>query len=181
MCHPGDQLQERCEAAAETRDGIRFAELPRPPELPDHGEPAQWWFTVAARGNCSTDGNSVWHRMHQQGRPCRFDVGTKVMCNTGRSGWPVGTIVALYYREDRWPPGNVAPYQVQLEDGQLIFVPADDDRTVIAEPLSKTGNRNRRARLAAKACKKAPMNSASDASARMLKTRLLEHGSGGGL
>ena len=154
MCHPGDQLQERCEAAAETRDGIRFAELPRPPELPDHGEPAQWWLAV--------DGDSVWHRMHQQGHPCRFDVGTKVMCNTAH-GWSAGKIVALNFREDHWPPGNVAPYQVQLEeDGRFIFVPADDDRCVfIAEPLSKTGNRNRRARLAAKACKKAPLISAN--------------------
>ena len=74
---------------------------------------------------------------------------------------PVGKIVALNYREELWPPGNVAPYQVQLEDGRLIFVPADDDQCVItAEPLSKTGNRNRRTRLAAKACKKALLISA---------------------
>ena len=134
-----------------------------------------WWLAV--------DDDSVWHRMHQLGHPWRFDVGTKVMCNTGYSGCSAGKIVALNFREDHWPPGHVAPYQVQLEDeGSFIFVPADDDRCIfIAEPLSKTGNRNRRARLAAKACKKAPMNSASDASARMLKTRLLEHGSGGGL
>ena len=51
----------------------------------------------------------------------------------GPERWAAGRIVALYYREDDWPVGQVAPYQVELEDvfnPELIFVPMDDDRVV---------------------------------------------------
>ena len=59
----------------------------------------------------------------------RFKVGTTVMCNLGQSGWKTGRIIALNYREDSWPEGEVAPYQVALEeDYSLIYVPVDDDR-----------------------------------------------------
>jgi len=58
--------------------------------------------------------------------PLRFTVGTHVICNTAEGKCP-GRIVALHYREDHFPPGFVAPYQVQLDNGDLIFVPADED------------------------------------------------------
>ena len=59
----------------------------------------------------------------------RFKVGTTVMCNLWQSGWKTGRIIALNYREDSWPEGEVAPYQVALEeDYSLIYVPVDDDR-----------------------------------------------------
>ena len=59
----------------------------------------------------------------------RFGVGTQVMCNLGPSGWKIGSIVALHYREENWPNGKVVPYQVKLEsDHALIYVPEDDDR-----------------------------------------------------
>ena len=59
----------------------------------------------------------------------RFGVGTQVMCNLGPSGWKLGRIVALHYREENWPSGKVVPYQVKLEsDHALIYVPEDDDR-----------------------------------------------------
>lgn len=67
----------------------------------------------------------------------RFDVGTTVLCNLGPAdGWKLGRVIALHYREDGWPPGAEAPYQVALgsEDGgsdadvRLIYVPVDDDR-----------------------------------------------------
>jgi hypothetical protein len=59
----------------------------------------------------------------------RFKVGTTIMCNLGQSGWKTGRIIALDYREDSWPEGEVAPYQVALEDDySLIYVPVDDDR-----------------------------------------------------
>lgn len=57
----------------------------------------------------------------------RFDVGTLVMCNMGPRGWKLGRVIALHYREDHWPPGTEAPYQVALEDDHaLIYVPEDD-------------------------------------------------------
>jgi len=57
----------------------------------------------------------------------RFEVGSFVMCNMGPHGWKLGRIIALHYREDHWPPGTKAPYQVALEeDRALIYVPEDD-------------------------------------------------------
>lgn len=56
----------------------------------------------------------------------RFKVGTKVVCRTGPDEWSAGTIVRLNYSEPNWPPGKTVPYQVQLFDGPLIFVPVDN-------------------------------------------------------
>lgn len=58
----------------------------------------------------------------------RFGVGTGVLCRTGRDEWSAGVIVALEYRESDWPPSRTVPYQVQLDDGNLIFVPMDSDQ-----------------------------------------------------
>ena len=38
--------------------------------------------------------------------------------------------MALDYREDEWPEDRIVPYQIQLDDGPLIFAPLDDDRVV---------------------------------------------------
>ena len=61
----------------------------------------------------------------------RFKVGDKVECNAA-SGWSSGTIVALMYRTPDMPSGFVAPYQIQLDDGPLIYAPMDDDRVIKA-------------------------------------------------
>jgi G3E family GTPase len=58
----------------------------------------------------------------------RFAVGDKVECNTG--AWSAGEIVALFYRDDGMPPGVVAPYQVKLADGNLIYAPEDVDELI---------------------------------------------------
>jgi G3E family GTPase len=59
----------------------------------------------------------------------RFRIGDVVECNTG--AWKRGKVVSLFYRE-----GNMtAPYQVELDDGSLIYAPADDDR-LIRKPAS---------------------------------------------
>ncbi|MEM1067507.1 MAG: hypothetical protein AAGI63_01335 [Planctomycetota bacterium] len=59
----------------------------------------------------------------------RFDLGDFVMCNLGPSGWKLGRVIALHYRERGWPAGQVAPYQVALEENhELIYVPEDDER-----------------------------------------------------
>ena len=59
----------------------------------------------------------------------RFGIGDKVKCNTG-DGWQKGEVVALQYRDEHMPPGMVAPYQVQLDSGNLIYAPADEDEVV---------------------------------------------------
>mmetsp|Transcript_11593 Transcript_11593/g.31240 ORF Transcript_11593/g.31240 Transcript_11593/m.31240 type:complete len:270 (-) Transcript_11593:256-1065(-) len=54
----------------------------------------------------------------------RFANGLKVQCRVGAdpvTGWAAGTIVALWYREEAWPSGAYAPYQIKLDDGRLIF------------------------------------------------------------
>ena len=59
----------------------------------------------------------------------RFDIGNLVMCNLGERGWKLGRVIALDYRESNWEDGDVAPYQVALEeDRTLIYVPIDDVR-----------------------------------------------------
>jgi len=59
----------------------------------------------------------------------RFAMGDTVECNTG-SGWQKGEVVAMMYRDEGMPPGMVAPYQVKLADGGLIYAPHDTDELV---------------------------------------------------
>ena len=62
----------------------------------------------------------------------RFAIGDRVECNTGIGGWGAGSVINLMYRDDSFPPGDVAPYQVQLDDGDLIYAPADVDELIRA-------------------------------------------------
>jgi ankyrin repeat protein len=59
-----------------------------------------------------------------KGAPLRFPIGSQVLCQTS-DGWEAGTIVDHWYTQQGFPPGFFAPYQVQLNDGTLIFVPED--------------------------------------------------------
>ena len=59
----------------------------------------------------------------------RFRIGDVMECNTG--AWKRGKVVSLFYREGTM----TAPYQVELDDGSLIYAPADDDR-LIRKPAS---------------------------------------------
>ena len=63
-------------------------------------------------------------------------VGDAVECNTGE--WSKGTIVALFYRDEGMPPGMTAPYQVQLDEGQRILLPLDNDQFIIGEDAAAT-------------------------------------------
>jgi G3E family GTPase len=62
----------------------------------------------------------------------RFKIGHEVECNTD-DGWVQGIIKAHMYRDDFMPPGLVAPYQVELPDGTLIWAPEDDDDFIRAK------------------------------------------------
>eukprot|EP00941_MAST-03F_sp_MAST-3F-sp1_P004456 g4456.t1 len=64
----------------------------------------------------------------------RFKVGDVVECNAS-GGWSRGKVVQLQYREDFMPPAFVAPYQVKLDNGDLIYAPMDNDN-LIRMPLS---------------------------------------------
>ena len=62
--------------------------------------------------------------------PHRFHVGQEVLAAMS-GGWCPGTVVALNYRQAHWPPGKSVPYQIQLNDGGLIFAPADTNDYVL--------------------------------------------------
>jgi len=59
----------------------------------------------------------------------RFAMGDAVECNTG-GGWQKGTVVQQMYRDEFMPPGMIAPYQVKLNDGGLIYAPEDNDALI---------------------------------------------------
>ena len=71
---------------------------------------------------------------HWPRRPeLRFIINTRVECRVGPHpvrGWAAGSIVAHFYSEPSWPTGAVAPYQVQLDDGRLIYAPQDNDNVI---------------------------------------------------
>ena len=71
--------------------------------------------------------------------PLRFGVGDRVIANTG-FGHASGVISQIWYRDPDWPADKVAPYQIQLADGTLVFAPIDSDDLVRpegAEPWRK--------------------------------------------
>ena len=62
----------------------------------------------------------------------RFAMGEEVECYT-RKGWKRGEVVALLYRvpwNNGMDPGVIAPYQVKLANGDLIFAPDDRDEVI---------------------------------------------------
>ena len=64
--------------------------------------------------------------------PLRWSVGDRVECwwrqsKADEGCWVAGTVVSHWWRHAEWPEAQVAPYQVQLDDGKLIFALRDDD------------------------------------------------------
>ena len=58
----------------------------------------------------------------------RFQVGDAVQCRIGEdpvTGWGAGTVIQVWYREQGWPQGQLAPYKIALNDGRNIFAPQD--------------------------------------------------------
>jgi len=63
----------------------------------------------------------------------RFKVGDRIAANTS-AGWQLGTVVALHYREPDWPEDRKsAPYQIELDEGDMIYAPEDSPELVRAE------------------------------------------------
>ena len=60
----------------------------------------------------------------------RFDVGSRVECFTGE--WHPGTVIKLWYTQASFEAGMCAPYQVELDKGNIIFVPEDSNRCIRA-------------------------------------------------
>ena len=65
--------------------------------------------------------------------PLRFKVGDRVKCCGGPNHWESGTVIKLWYTEDSFAQGFYAPYQVELDEGRLIFAPEDSDACIRKE------------------------------------------------
>jgi hypothetical protein len=61
--------------------------------------------------------------------PLRFNVGDRVDCSVDDE-WIPGTVVKCRYREDDFENGHAVPYQVRLDDGDLVFAPIDDEHCI---------------------------------------------------
>jgi G3E family GTPase len=70
-------------------------------------------------------------QLAREGVNFRFDIGARVECNLA-AGWMCGTVIDHHYREAEWPPERWTPYQVELDNGELIFAPLDDNRCIRA-------------------------------------------------
>ena len=73
-----------------------------------------------------------WADAYAEPAPFRFELGARVECFGEDGEWSGGTVVAHHYREPEWPLEAWAPYQIQLDDGLLIFAPVDDNRCIRA-------------------------------------------------
>jgi len=61
----------------------------------------------------------------------RFRKGDRVKCQA-EDGWEEGVIVEYFYRDKFMPMGFVAPYQVKLDSGAVVFAPVDSDKCIKA-------------------------------------------------
>ena len=81
----------------------------------------------------------------------RFKIGDRVECNTAE-GWLPGVVNQTWYREEGWPPGQFAPYQIELDVDMSIYAPADDNAIIRREGAApwheKLGEQMRRADIA---------------------------------
>lgn len=59
----------------------------------------------------------------------RFEVGDRLECWCNEQ-WLLGVVVDLWWAHSGWPPGHAAPYQIQLQDGSLVFAPQDTEQYV---------------------------------------------------
>ena len=59
----------------------------------------------------------------------RFSPETKVECLFAGC-WVQAVVRSCWYQEDGWPADTWSPYQLELENGSLIFAPADDNRMI---------------------------------------------------
>ena len=67
-------------------------------------------------------------------------VGDRVECNLA-CGWSGGAIAKHFYTQQSFPPNKCAPYQIKLDDGSVIYAPADHDSVI------RTADSNIRTRI----------------------------------
>jgi len=67
----------------------------------------------------------------------RFLPGDRVSCCLQDKTWKDGQITQLWWRSSTWPNGQKVPYQVRLDNGQMIFVPFDTSELIKPGPEQK--------------------------------------------
>jgi hypothetical protein len=103
--------------------------------MPDGLDEARRLFELSAAQGLQEGKNALEHLLMARAPPTdvelRFNIGDAVECRITR-GWASGKIVAFWYRNGRMPAGVYAPYQVELEDGELISAPHDRNSCIRA-------------------------------------------------
>lgn len=124
-------------AAAERGDVLGMLNLAEMIQFEPGGDldEAKRWFERAVAGGLKDAKNGLEHLLMAPAPPTdvelRFKIGDSVECCTGTS-WSSGNIVALWYRHATLPAGIYMPYQIELEDGELIYAPRDSDDCIRA-------------------------------------------------
>ena len=87
----------------------------------------------------------------------RFKVGDEVECNLGFDKWRPGKVTMLFWRDKSMPPGMTAPYQIELDNGDIIWAPADEEEVI-------RNKSNKKAKTTASERKAAERSSSSSSS-----------------
>lgn len=66
----------------------------------------------------------------------RFPLGARVECKAEHK-WTTGTVIAYWYTQSSFPKGMCVPYQVELDNGKLMYAPRDDDNHIRASVAAK--------------------------------------------
>jgi len=117
-------------------DGDANNHQPEPDQVqpPAVGDPAPIFRFGAVPSNAQVTQTKndvgVGVKASEEERPeLRFNIGDRVYCNFGRDGWESGTIAIRHCRRD--DDGRYHPYYVQLDKGGFVFVPYDNDKTIM--------------------------------------------------
>ena len=65
-------------------------------------------------------------------KPLRFAIGDRVECKGPNEIWHIGTIDDIHYRDEFWPKDQFVPYAVQIDQGEVLYAPNDDNRIIRA-------------------------------------------------
>ena len=75
--------------------------------------------------------NSELFTLSNELKTLRFNVGQRVECCIGDDRWLPGTIIKTHYKEPSFEAGFTAPYQIQLDVGNRIYAPLDEDNYIM--------------------------------------------------
>jgi tetratricopeptide (TPR) repeat protein len=92
---------------------------------PEHSSILQDYKSVLEKAKAQTKEQYSGLPQQQLHTHYRFRLGEQVECMV--EGWATGTVVAHNYREDAWPDDKAAPYQIELDSGDLIYALHDED------------------------------------------------------